>query len=63
MSSHLGLYNYPMGGQLHLSQGPTIEIFYLPKQTIQSRGGGELIGIGIDRDMKNWELSKTVKLF
>ena len=49
-----------MGGQLHLSQGPTIEIFCVPKQTDLKPGGG-LIGIGIDRDMKNWEFSKTVK--
>ena len=52
--------------QLHLYQGPTIEIFCVPKQTIKSPGGGgggcEFIGIGIDRDMKKWELSKTVKL-
>ena len=35
--------------QPHLSQGPTIEIFCVPK----ARGGGEeLIGKGIDRDMK-----------
>ena len=50
-----------MGGQLHLSQGSTIEIFCVPKQTIESQGW--LIGIGIDRDMKNWDFSKTVKLF
>ena len=59
---NLGLYNYPMGGQLHLSQSPTIDIFCVPKQTnLKSWGGGGLIGIGIDRDMKNWEFSKTVK--
>ena len=38
-TSHLGLYNYPMGGQLHLSQGPTIEIFCVPKQTSLKPGG------------------------
>ena len=29
-----------MGGQLHLSQGPTIEIFCVPKQTNLKSGGG-----------------------
>ena len=38
-TSHLDLYNYPMGGQLHLSQGPTIEIFCVPKQTNLKPGG------------------------
>ena len=42
------------------------EIFCVPKQTIKSQvgGGGEgqLIGIVIDRDMKNWEFSETIKL-
>ena len=50
-----------MGGQLHLSQGPTIEIFCVPKQTNLKPGGWGLIGIGTDRGMKNWEFSKTVK--
>ena len=39
-TSNLGLYNYPMGGQLHLSQGPTIEIFCVPKQTQYYMPGG-----------------------
>ena len=47
-TSHLGLYNYPMGGQLHLSQGPTIEIFGVPKKTIKSR-----------RDWLKYELTET----
>ena len=47
--------------QLPLYQGP-IEIFCVPKQTIKSPGGWELIGVGIDRNKKKWELSKTVKL-
>ena len=50
-TSHLGLYNYPMGGQLHLSQGPTIEIFCVPNKL--------LTGIGIDKDMKNWEFKNS----
>ena len=67
MSSHLDLYNYPMGGAAALISRPYHKDFLCTKTNYQKPGGGgggegELIGIGIDRDTKNWELSKTVKI-
>ena len=53
-----------MGGAAALISRPHHRDFLCTKTNYQkSGGGGELIGIGIDRDMKNWEFSKTVKLF
>jgi len=37
-----------------------MEIFSAPKQTKKSPG--EMSGLRIDRAMKNWELSKAVRL-
>ena len=63
MSSHLGLYNYPMGGAAALFSRSHHRDFLFTEINYQKPGGGGLIGIGIDRDMKNLEFSKTVKLF
>ena len=64
-TSHLGLYDYPMGGAAALISRPhyrDLLNLLCTKTNYQKPGGGELIGIGIDRDMTNWEFSKTVKL-
>ena len=42
---------------LHLSQGPTIEIFCAPKQTVKS--WGRMIELGIDRTTKNWKFKNS----
>ena len=61
---NLGLCNHPMGGAAALISRPNHRNFLCTKTNYQKPGGGgegeELIGIGIDRDMNNWEFSKTV---
>ena len=51
-TSHLDLYNYGMGVAAALISRPHHRDFLCTKTNYQKLGGG-LIGIGIDRDMKN----------